>query len=250
MRVRETIMLVCLVALGFTALGSSTRAQQPGSVPGATAAATPSAESSPTVAHLPTGSTGGSSTAPATTSPQATSTAPVTGTSTTPPPSTSSSVGNAPPTTTAGDATATTPPPRRVPSLGLAVTSPPAALVPFRPGSEARSTGVVTITSSSAWTLRVSDGGGSSPAPGHLLRSGRCTQGVAFLRRPLEVTAMPQGGAGDSAGAGRLGGAAVAVASGGAGVVAVTVRLAQFIDADEQIRAGCGYALTLTYTVS
>lgn len=250
MRVRGTLMLVCLAVLAFTALGSSTRAQQPGSVPGATAVTTPAAESSPTVGGPRTGSTGGSSTKPATTSPPATSTAPATGTSTTPPPPTSSSAGNAPPTTTAGDATSTTPLARRPPSLGLAVTSPPPALVPFRPGSKARSTGVVTITAPSAWTLQVSDGGGGSPAPGHLLRSGRCTQGVAYLSRPLEVTAMPQGGAGDSAGTEELGGAAVPVASGGAGVVAVTVRLVQVIEAGEQILAGCGYALTLTYTVS
>lgn len=142
--------------------------------------------------------------------------------------------------------------------LGIAVSTSPGALTPFAPGSTAATSGVLTVSSSgvlSPWTLKISDTSSTSPAPGHLVRSPACTIGVPYLAQPLAVKATPPTGTGySSSGWQNLSSTPVTVASGPSsltGIVSlVGVGFSQVIGASETLRQGCGYTVTVTFTVS
>lgn len=142
--------------------------------------------------------------------------------------------------------------------LGIAVSTSPGALAPFAPGSTATTSGILTVSSSgilSPWTLKISDTSPTSPAPGHLVRSAACSVGVPYLAQPLAVRATPPTGSGYSAsGWQNLSSAPVTVAGGPSsltGIVSlVGVDFSQVIGASETLRQGCGYSVTVTFTVS
>jgi hypothetical protein len=135
--------------------------------------------------------------------------------------------------------------------LGLTVTIPPSPLRPFAPGSVAHSSGAVTIQSpSSAWTLQVSDTADGSPAPGHLVRSPACAEGIPYLRHAMRVSAEPPVGAGTTSGEQALGATPALLAEGRKGEALVQTRFRQVIGADEVLPEECPYTLAVTFTVS
>jgi hypothetical protein len=139
--------------------------------------------------------------------------------------------------------------------LGISVSTAPGLLTPFAPGSTATTSGVLTVSGSgilSPWTLTISDTSSGSPAPGHLVRSSACTLGVPYLAQPLAIKATPPAGAGyTSTGSQNLSATPVMVATGPASLVSlVTVDFRQVIGVTEALRQGCGYSVSVTFTVS
>lgn len=137
-----------------------------------------------------------------------------------------------------------------LPALGLSVGASPPALIPFAPGKTATGSGTLVVLSPSGWTLTVADTTAGSPQPGHLIRAGSCSSGVAYLARPLQVTATPISGT--STGKQDLTGSPVTVATGAAALtnLVVTTAFEQVIGGSEALASGCRYSATVTFTLS
>jgi hypothetical protein len=129
------------------------------------------------------------------------------------------------------------------PTLGIAL-SGAVGLSALAPGQTSTGSGTVTVVSTGAWVLRVSDGGTSHP--GHLLRTSGTT-GADFLAAALGWSTSPL--LGGTGGSGTLSGTP-AVAATGALANVVTVTYSQPVGASEQLAFGAGYGLTTTWTVS
>jgi hypothetical protein len=129
------------------------------------------------------------------------------------------------------------------PTLGIAL-SGAVALTGLGPGQTSTGIGTVTVVSTGAWVLRVSDSGAAHP--GHLLRT-TGTTGADFLATALGWSTSPLlGGTGAS---GTLSGTPVVAASGALANV-VTVTYSQPVGASELLAFGNTYGLTTTWTVS
>jgi hypothetical protein len=127
--------------------------------------------------------------------------------------------------------------------LGIVVAGP-VVLTPIVPGATSTGTGVVAVTATGPWVLRVSDG--DAAHPGHLLRTSGTT-GAAFLASALTwSTGTLLGGTGSS---GTLS-ATPTVAASGTLTNTVTATYSQSVDASESLSTGSGYGLTVTWTVS
>ena len=127
--------------------------------------------------------------------------------------------------------------------LGLAV-SAPVVLSPLTPGATSIGASAVTVTSTGPWVLRVQDS--DATHPGHLLRTSGST-GDAFLTSALGWATTPA--AGGTGASGALSGSATVAASGTLTNV-VVLAFSQLVGAGEQLAAGLGYGLTVTWTVS
>jgi hypothetical protein len=128
-------------------------------------------------------------------------------------------------------------------ALGMTV-SGAVALTNFSPGQSATGNGIVTITSTGPWVLRIQDA--SATNPGHMLRTTGSTGATALAQGLQWLAAATQGGTGAS---GTLSGTAAVAASGTLSDV-VNVTYSQPIGAAEQVALGSVYSLTVTWTVS
>jgi hypothetical protein len=127
--------------------------------------------------------------------------------------------------------------------LGIVVAGP-VLLTPLSPGTTSTGSGLIVVTATGAWVLRVSDG--DATHPGHLLRT-LGTTGTTFLANPLTwSTSTLLGGTG---GSGTLS-ATPTVAASGTFTNTVTSSYSQPVDASEQLSTGNTYGLTVTWTVS
>jgi hypothetical protein len=136
-------------------------------------------------------------------------------------------------------------------ALGISV--PAASVGALAPGQTATSAStLITITglATEAWAVRVDDPAGGATA-GHMLRSAACTLGVSSLAHPLHMALS--GGLPTTTidrASYDVGTASNPVIAHGSTPDAFSVVFSQAVNANEVLKTGCVYSVTLRYTVA
>jgi len=129
---------------------------------------------------------------------------------------------------------------------------PLVALTNFAPGHTATGTGALTATTllQPSWTLQAQDTGSGA---GHMVAASTgCAGSDATLANPLQVKVTSGLGSVNSPGTISLSAANQTVASASSQILnadTLTTAYSQVIPANEQMRTGCVYSITVTYTL-
>jgi hypothetical protein len=133
---------------------------------------------------------------------------------------------------------------------GLGISVPPASVGALKPGTTATSLPEAVVISGlplEAWTLRVEDPDGD----GHMVRSGLCSLGTPSLLSPLHLSfANGLGSTVFDRPEYDLDSAANPVVAHGSAPDSFAVQFSQPVGGTEPLAAGCGYGLTIRYTVA
>jgi hypothetical protein len=132
-------------------------------------------------------------------------------------------------------------------TLSLGITTSAVALTGFAPGSAATGTGVLVVTSTNPWMLKVADGTANA---GHLAQiGGTCTGSEASTVNALTVTTTGTAGNTSSAGAKTIGGGTGTIVANGNFADTLTNAYSLLLGNTETLLTGCIYGTTATYTV-
>src|SRR4051812_27435939 len=138
-------------------------------------------------------------------------------------------------------------------ALALGISVPATSVGNLKPGTTSQSSQqniVVSGLPTEGWSLRVDDPAGAA-TDGHMLRSNLCTLGVTSLASPLHLSF--RGGL-ISTGIDRpeydLDSLSNPVVAHGSTPDTFKVQFSQAVGASEALASGCGYSLTIRYTLS
>lgn len=134
-------------------------------------------------------------------------------------------------------------------SLSVGVSTAAAAMTNFTAGNTATTTGVLAVTATGNWYLKVLDSSTTTPGKMDKLVDTTClsTDGDASLTNALSISADAL--AGTDAGAKSLSGTATTLANGSLSDT-VNLSYSQVIPVTQKMKTGCIYSVTATYSVS